>query len=86
MPVLPCARFARCDAIFIYRPLVHCVGRRRATPMILTVGLLPASAAIIYLSCEYFVGQRFGVSRGAVGTVLAAFVKWRLRLAISAAR
>ena len=54
--------------------------------MILTVGLLLASAAIIYLSCEYFVGQRFGVSRGAVGTVLAAFVKWRLRLAISAVR
>ena len=47
--------------------------------MILTVGLLLASAAIIYLSCEYFVngvewaGQRFGVPRGAVGTVLAAF-------------
>jgi cation:H+ antiporter len=47
--------------------------------MILTVGLLLASAAIIYFSCEYFVngvewaGKRFGVSQGAVGTVLAAF-------------
>lgn len=41
--------------------------------------LLLASAAVIYLSCEYFVnavewaGIRLGVSRNAVGTVLAAF-------------
>lgn len=47
--------------------------------MILTVLILLASAAVIYLSSEYFVngiewvGLRFGVSRNAVGTVLAAF-------------
>jgi len=47
--------------------------------MILTVLILLACAAVIYLSSEYFVngvewvGLRFGVSRNAVGTVLAAF-------------
>jgi len=47
--------------------------------MILTVVLLLASAGVIYLACEFFVngvewvGHRFGVSRTAVGTVLAAF-------------
>jgi cation:H+ antiporter len=45
----------------------------------LAVVLLLASAAVIYLSCEYFVnavewaGLQWGVSRNAVGTVLAAF-------------
>jgi len=47
--------------------------------MILTLALLLASAAVIYVACEFFVngiewvGHRFGVSRTAVGTVLAAF-------------
>ncbi|MFL6697964.1 MAG: sodium:calcium antiporter [Vitreoscilla sp.] len=47
--------------------------------MTITLALLLASAAIIYLACEFFVngvewvGHRFGVSRTAVGTVLAAF-------------
>jgi cation:H+ antiporter len=47
--------------------------------MILTLALLLGSAVVIYLACEYFVngvewvGHRFGVSRTAVGTVLAAF-------------
>jgi cation:H+ antiporter len=47
--------------------------------MLTTVVLLLASAAVIYLACEFFVngvewvGHRFGVSRTAVGTVLAAF-------------
>ena len=47
--------------------------------MILTLALLLGSAIVIYLACEYFVngvewvGHRFGVSRTAVGTVLAAF-------------
>ena len=47
--------------------------------MILTLALLLGSAVVIYLACEYFVngvewvGQRFGVSQTAVGTVLAAF-------------
>ena len=47
--------------------------------MIATLALLLASALVIYLSCEYFVnavewaGVRLGVSRNAVGTVLAAF-------------
>ena len=47
--------------------------------MIATVALLLGSAAVIYLACEFFVngvewvGHRFGVSRTAVGTVLAAF-------------
>jgi cation:H+ antiporter len=47
--------------------------------MMLAVVLLLASALVIYLACEYFVngvewvGHRFGVSRTAVGTVLAAF-------------
>ena len=47
--------------------------------MIVTLALLLGSAVIIYLACEYFVngvewvGQRFGVSQTAVGTVLAAF-------------
>jgi len=47
--------------------------------MILTLALLLGSAVIIYLACEFFVngvewvGHRFGVSRTAVGTVLAAF-------------
>jgi cation:H+ antiporter len=47
--------------------------------MIATVGLLLLSAALIYVSCEYFVngvewtGRRLGVSQSAVGTVLAAF-------------
>lgn len=47
--------------------------------MTLTLVMLLLSAAAIYLSCEYFVngvewvGQRFGVARSAVGTVLAAF-------------
>jgi cation:H+ antiporter len=41
--------------------------------------LLLASAALIYFACEFFVngiewvGERFGVSKTAVGTVLAAF-------------
>ena len=47
--------------------------------MILTFTLLLGSAAVIYMSCEYFVngiewaGLRLGVSKTAVGTVLAAF-------------
>ena len=47
--------------------------------MTLTLALLLASAVVIYLACEFFVngvewvGHRFGVSRTAVGTVLAAF-------------
>jgi cation:H+ antiporter len=47
--------------------------------MIVTVALLLVSAGVIYLACEYFVnaiewvGERFGVSKTAVGTVLAAF-------------
>lgn len=47
--------------------------------MILTFTLLLASAILIYFSCEYFVnaiewaGLRLGVSKNAVGTVLAAF-------------
>ena len=47
--------------------------------MILTLALLLGSAVVIYLACEYFVngvewvGERFGVSQTAVGTVLAAF-------------
>jgi cation:H+ antiporter len=47
--------------------------------MIVTLALLLGSAVVIYLACEYFVnavewvGHRFGVSRTAVGTVLAAF-------------
>jgi len=47
--------------------------------MILTLALLLVSAVVIYLACEFFVngvewvGHRFGVSRTAVGTVLAAF-------------
>jgi cation:H+ antiporter len=44
-----------------------------------TVLILLACAAVIYLSCEYFVngvewvGLQFGVNKNAVGTVLAAF-------------
>jgi cation:H+ antiporter len=47
--------------------------------MIGTVALLIASAGVIYAACEFFVngiewvGERFGVSKTAVGTVLAAF-------------
>jgi cation:H+ antiporter len=47
--------------------------------MIVTLALLLGSAGVIYLACEFFVngvewvGHRFGVSRTAVGTVLAAF-------------
>src|SRR3979490_551811 len=47
--------------------------------MIVTVVLLLLSAAVIYISCEYFVngvewaGRRLGVAQSAVGTVLAAF-------------
>ena len=47
--------------------------------MIAAVAMLLASAVVIYLACEFFVngvewvGQRFGVSQTAVGTVLAAF-------------
>ena len=47
--------------------------------MIATIGLLLLSAAVIYLSCEYFVngvewsGRLLGVSQSAIGTVLAAF-------------
>lgn len=47
--------------------------------MLITVLLLLGSAAVIYLSCEYFVngvewvGHQFGVSKNATGTVLAAF-------------
>lgn len=47
--------------------------------MITTVLLLLGSAGVIYLACEYFVngvewvGQQFGVSKNATGTVLAAF-------------
>jgi len=47
--------------------------------MIATLALLLGSAVVIYLACEYFVngvewvGERFGVSQTAVGTVLAAF-------------
>jgi len=47
--------------------------------MIVTLALLLGSAVVIYLACEFFVngvewvGQRFGVSQTAVGTVLAAF-------------
>jgi cation:H+ antiporter len=47
--------------------------------MIGTVALLVASAGVIYAACEFFVngiewvGERFGISKTAVGTVLAAF-------------
>jgi len=47
--------------------------------MSLTLALLLVSAVVIYLACEFFVngvewvGHRFGMSRTAVGTVLAAF-------------
>jgi cation:H+ antiporter len=47
--------------------------------MMTTVLLLLGSAAVIYLACEYFVngvewvGQQFGISKNATGTVLAAF-------------
>jgi cation:H+ antiporter len=47
--------------------------------MMLTLALLLGSAGVIYVACEYFVnavewvGHHFGVSRTAVGTVLAAF-------------
>jgi cation:H+ antiporter len=47
--------------------------------MILTLALLLGSAVVIYRACEYFVngvewvGERFGVSQTAVGTLLAAF-------------
>jgi cation:H+ antiporter len=47
--------------------------------MIGTVALLVLSAGVIYAACEFFVngiewvGERFGVSKTAVGTVLAAF-------------
>ena len=47
--------------------------------MTVTIALLLASAGVIYLACEFFVngvewvGHRFGISRTAVGTVLAAF-------------
>lgn len=47
--------------------------------MVTTISLLILSAAIIYWSCEYFVngvewiGQRFGLTQNATGTVLAAF-------------
>ncbi len=47
--------------------------------MILTIALLLASTAVIYLACEFFVNgvewvrHHLGVSRTAVGTVLAAF-------------
>jgi cation:H+ antiporter len=47
--------------------------------MITTMVLLLGSAALIYISCEYFVngvewaGRRLGVRQSAVGTVLAAF-------------
>jgi cation:H+ antiporter len=47
--------------------------------MAATVVLLLLSAAVIYISCEYFVngvewaGRRLGVAQSAVGTVLAAF-------------
>ena len=47
--------------------------------MIATLALLLGSAVVIYLACEFFVngvewvGERFGVSQTAVGTVLAAF-------------
>lgn len=47
--------------------------------MTLTILLLLGSAAVIYLSCEYFVngiewvGHQFSISKNATGTVLAAF-------------
>jgi len=47
--------------------------------MMLTLALLILCAALIYLSCEYFVngiewvGAQYGIARSAVGTVLAAF-------------
>jgi len=47
--------------------------------MALTIAYLVLSAGVIYLACEYFVngiewvGEHFGVSKTAVGTVLAAF-------------
>ncbi len=47
--------------------------------MTATIVLLLVSAAVIYVSCEYFVngvewaGRGLGVAHGAVGTVLAAF-------------
>jgi cation:H+ antiporter len=51
----------------------------RSAAMIATLALLLTSAVVIYLACDYFVnavewvGHHFGVSRTAVGTVLAAF-------------
>lgn len=47
--------------------------------MTTTILLLLGSALVIYLACEYFVngvewvGQQFGISKNATGTVLAAF-------------
>ena len=53
--------------------------------MILTLALLLGSALLIYLACEYFVngvewvGERFGVSQTAVGTVLWLRMRWGRR-------
>lgn len=47
--------------------------------MLITLSLLLASAAVIYLACEFFVngvewvGRKAGVAEKAVGTILAAF-------------
>ena len=47
--------------------------------MLITLVLLVASAAVIYLACEFFVngvewvGRKAGVAQKAVGTILAAF-------------
>jgi cation:H+ antiporter len=47
--------------------------------VLIAVGLLLGSAALVYAACEYFVngvewiGRKIGVSQNAVGTVLAAF-------------
>src|SRR5579862_7562135 len=47
--------------------------------LVVTVGLLLGSAAVIYLACEYFVngvewvGRKFAVGQQATGSILAAF-------------
>jgi cation:H+ antiporter len=49
------------------------------TPLLITVGLLLACAAVIYFSCEYFtngvewLGRSLGVGQTATGAILAAF-------------
>jgi cation:H+ antiporter len=79
----------RLDVCSLFCVFFHVLGRQaellancldlRGRDMAMTIFLLLASAAVIYLACEYFVngiewvGHQFGVSKNATGTVLAAF-------------